>query len=147
MTKRRNSKSKMGLLKGTVVAGGLLATMLGTNLLARNDAQVSAAELSIDTAASAVEQPRIEAPKWQGVLAAIPTLVAPAEIMPAQGISRTNRVETARQFDPIPQVAAPALPIQPAASVVDASQVLSFDLGQIPTVVIPPPVANSKSSR
>lgn len=203
MTKARPSKHRTGLLKTTVVTGGILATVLGTNLLAQHDIQVAAAEaakitqsqpgiteplsttLQLDstgleamTATSAQLKPLGLVATWKPTLKPIPTVAGsamPNNTFASNFISNSNRANNADspsmatessngantgetsaeassaaiqiELPPLPSVAAPSTVAIPNTAAQSVGDVLNFELREIPSVQMPPPVSRSKSSK
>ena len=163
MTKARKPGTKTGLLKTTIVVGSVVATMLGTNLLAHQDAQVATVDAPpIEVLLPPASWPgEVGFPQSQLVpsqftdasenafltLKPIPTVASPADVALSQPLSTTQQAVVVPDLAPIPAVAAPSVAGQPGVNVADIGNILAFDLPAIPQVQIPPPVTNSRSTR
>ncbi|MBV7328920.1 hypothetical protein KFU94_11785 [Chloroflexi bacterium TSY] len=161
-TKHSKSKNHLGRLKTTIVVGSVVATMLGTNLIARKDSQESAMESEtesftflttgpsnewpLDIASGPFESTQINILE-SIALKPVPTVVTPTEVGLVETASVIKQNRVLPRFESIPAVAASSSTIQPSVNMLDIDQVLSFELQQIPAAEIPPPVTRSRSSR
>ena len=100
--KSKRSNQKMGSLKTTIVMGSIVATLLGTNLLARVDAQSS---LDLDTQ---VGSPPIIQQVPQMLTVSLP-LQQTQSMTPINPMSNHIPMQSflAQQLQPIPQVQIP----------------------------------------
>lgn len=137
MTNSRKPQRNLGMLKLGVAAGGVVATLLGTNWVAWQDAGMAVAETAVFT-------PQQPANTFN--LPPIPTVVAPVTGN-TQLQDRRSVVPTIQNPAAIPTIAAPHLQ-QLQVTTQDGS--FTLDLPPIPAAQAPvfsQPITRSRSSR
>lgn len=152
---RTTTKRNNVLLKTTLVAGSIAATLWGTNLLTWADAQ----QTSVDTAAIATPAHTASSATVYNItgmtlspvtVAPIPTVRAPqvGETTTAadQAAAAPNHIST---LAPVPQAAVPNLNAAPSTTAfTEIDALLQRELPSIPSIQIPAaPVTRSRSSR
>lgn len=137
MTNSRKPQRNLGMLKLGVAAGGVMATLLGTNWVAWQDAGMAVAETAVFTP---------QQPATTLNLPPIPTIVAPTtgntQLQGRQSVAPTTLNPVV-----IPTIAAPQLQ-QLQVTTQDGS--FTLDLQPIPAAQAPvfsQPITQSRSSR
>ncbi len=161
MTKRAKKKESNRLLNASLAAGGIMATLIGTDWMASKfflDSIVETPPVSgltqefvpIPTIVAPVSAPEVQMPtnlpervKSPTVnLVPIPTVAAPNEALNVAAPVVTTSELPVITFE-VPQVAVPNIPAAPASG-----GSISLDLAPIPSVTVPSgPVTTTKTSK
>ena len=155
-SKAPRSKYALGLLRTTIITGSLLATIMGAQLLAQNEAATTVSEATVNEIAfTSSAASSSDTAAWAATLQAIPTVASTTQIALDDPISNTATLTAVPTLQPVPEIITPSteqtanVTANDVANVTanDTAAVLSFQPQTINPVQVQAPVTRSRSSR
>ena len=147
-SKAPRSKYALGLLRTTIITGSLLATIMGAQLLAQNEAATTVSEATVNEIAfTSSAASSSDTAAWAATLQAIPTVASTTQIALDDPISNTTTLTAIPTLQPVPEIITPSTEQTANVTANDTAAVLSFQPQTINPVQVQAPVTRSRSSR